>query len=291
MSTYTAKELCKILEQNGWVEVRQVGSHKQFKHPDKPNKITVPVTQIKKNIEMNVLKQAGLRHLIRRRNMKAQVPKPSPTMLDIVKPSIVQPFILDNQIIKEDTQPQKEDNNMPTLREIAKVSMPSLQNNAQINTTKLLPPTMAELILEYVENNPGKCRNTSAKKIALEVYNQNPEIGKLNSLEVIVNRLIKKGEIVRIPNKGKLYVGTFVVTHNDKTTARPQRQLQHETTQEDEPTVTTPLRQDKESAKSEHLVTGSRDTGYEGLVAPTVNLEKTPEGIKLSITLSININV
>lgn len=73
MSTYTHKELCKILEQYGWIEIRQKGSHKQFKHPNKLNKITVPVTKVKKNIEMSILKQAGLRHLIKRRNAEPQL--------------------------------------------------------------------------------------------------------------------------------------------------------------------------------------------------------------------------
>lgn len=76
MSSYSAKELIKILEQHGWYEVRQVGSHKQFKHPNKPNKITVPITQVKKNIEMHILRQVGLKHLMKRRNTKPQPKKP-----------------------------------------------------------------------------------------------------------------------------------------------------------------------------------------------------------------------
>jgi predicted RNA binding protein YcfA (HicA-like mRNA interferase family) len=30
------------LTADGWYEVRQVGSHKQFKHPTKPGTVTVP---------------------------------------------------------------------------------------------------------------------------------------------------------------------------------------------------------------------------------------------------------
>ena len=30
------------LEADGWREVRQTGSHKQFRHPDKPGTVTVP---------------------------------------------------------------------------------------------------------------------------------------------------------------------------------------------------------------------------------------------------------
>ena len=36
------KEIIKKLEADGWVLVRQKGSHKQFKHPDKAELITVP---------------------------------------------------------------------------------------------------------------------------------------------------------------------------------------------------------------------------------------------------------
>ena len=32
---YSSREVIAILEANGWREVNQVGSHKQFKHPTK----------------------------------------------------------------------------------------------------------------------------------------------------------------------------------------------------------------------------------------------------------------
>jgi predicted RNA binding protein YcfA (HicA-like mRNA interferase family) len=35
-------EIIKKLEKDGWVEVRQSGSHKQFRHPTKPGTVTVP---------------------------------------------------------------------------------------------------------------------------------------------------------------------------------------------------------------------------------------------------------
>lgn len=138
MSTYTAKELCKILEQHGWVEVRQVGSHKQFKHPNKPNKITVPVTQVKKNIEMNVLKQAGLRHLIKRRNIKAQLPKPS---IPRVKP-----------IITKATEATEGNNIMPTLGEISKVTVdqPKKTNFVPLDLNGL---TLKEAIIKWIEDH------------------------------------------------------------------------------------------------------------------------------------------
>ncbi|NEX93711.1 type II toxin-antitoxin system HicA family toxin [Caulobacter sp. 17J65-9] len=38
-----AADVITSLEGAGWVEVRQAGSHKQFKHPTNPNVVTVPV--------------------------------------------------------------------------------------------------------------------------------------------------------------------------------------------------------------------------------------------------------
>lgn len=32
----------KKIQADGWFEVRQTGSHKQFKHPTKPGTVTVP---------------------------------------------------------------------------------------------------------------------------------------------------------------------------------------------------------------------------------------------------------
>ena len=36
------REIDKILRADGWYEVKQVGSHHQYKHPAKPGKVTVP---------------------------------------------------------------------------------------------------------------------------------------------------------------------------------------------------------------------------------------------------------
>ena len=37
-----SREVIKALTADGWVEVAQKGSHKQFKHPGKPGRVTVP---------------------------------------------------------------------------------------------------------------------------------------------------------------------------------------------------------------------------------------------------------
>jgi len=60
---YTAKEIRKIIEADGWYFVRQKGSHAQFRHPTKKNLTTVPMhdRDMKKGTAANVLRQAGLK--------------------------------------------------------------------------------------------------------------------------------------------------------------------------------------------------------------------------------------
>jgi predicted RNA binding protein YcfA (HicA-like mRNA interferase family) len=58
------KELIKLIESDGWVQVRMRGSHRQFKHPNKTGAVTVSG---KLNVDIppgtlnNALKQAGLK--------------------------------------------------------------------------------------------------------------------------------------------------------------------------------------------------------------------------------------
>jgi predicted RNA binding protein YcfA (HicA-like mRNA interferase family) len=58
-----SREIIRRLERDGWYEVAQSGSHKQFKHPSKPGRVTVP--NPKKEIPIGTLKsiekQAGLK--------------------------------------------------------------------------------------------------------------------------------------------------------------------------------------------------------------------------------------
>ena len=57
-------ELLTRLEADGWTQVRQKGSHRQFRHPTKPGTVTVAG---KSSVEVppgtlnSVLKQAGLK--------------------------------------------------------------------------------------------------------------------------------------------------------------------------------------------------------------------------------------
>jgi len=36
------REVIRLLEQNGWTEMRTKGSHRHFRHPEQPYVITVP---------------------------------------------------------------------------------------------------------------------------------------------------------------------------------------------------------------------------------------------------------
>lgn len=57
------RELIRLIESDGWVQVRQRGSHRQFKHASKPGKVTVagnPNTDVPPGTLKSVLKQAGL---------------------------------------------------------------------------------------------------------------------------------------------------------------------------------------------------------------------------------------
>jgi len=59
----SSREVIRRLKADGWFEVAQAGSHKQFKHPVKPGRVTVPFP--KKEIPIGTLrsieKQSGLK--------------------------------------------------------------------------------------------------------------------------------------------------------------------------------------------------------------------------------------
>ena len=58
-----SREVIKELRKDGWYEVNQVGSHKQFRHPTKKGRVTVPHPS--RDIPIGTLrsieKQAGIR--------------------------------------------------------------------------------------------------------------------------------------------------------------------------------------------------------------------------------------
>ncbi len=58
------KQVLKLLKEDGWFLVAQKGSHKQYKHPKKTGRVTVPDhgrnKDLAKGTENSILKQAGL---------------------------------------------------------------------------------------------------------------------------------------------------------------------------------------------------------------------------------------
>ncbi|HEX5052140.1 MAG TPA: type II toxin-antitoxin system HicA family toxin [Planctomycetota bacterium] len=57
------RELIRLLEKDGWRQVRQRGSHRQFQHPTKPGTVTVfgkLGVDIPPGTLRSALKQAGL---------------------------------------------------------------------------------------------------------------------------------------------------------------------------------------------------------------------------------------
>ena len=58
-----SREIIRLIERDGWFEAAQAESQKQFKHPTKPGRVTVPHPQ--KEVPVGTLKsiekQAGLK--------------------------------------------------------------------------------------------------------------------------------------------------------------------------------------------------------------------------------------
>ena len=58
------RDVIKKIEEDGWYQVAQKGSHRQFKHPVKSGRVTVaghPSEEMAKGTLNNILKQAGLK--------------------------------------------------------------------------------------------------------------------------------------------------------------------------------------------------------------------------------------
>lgn len=58
------RDLLKLIESDGWYQVAQKGSHRQYKHPSKPGRVTVaghPSQEMDRGTLNNILKQADLK--------------------------------------------------------------------------------------------------------------------------------------------------------------------------------------------------------------------------------------
>ena len=57
------KEIERMILRDGWVLKDQTGSHRQYVHPVKKGKVTIPFhrKELRKKLENQILKQAGLK--------------------------------------------------------------------------------------------------------------------------------------------------------------------------------------------------------------------------------------
>jgi predicted RNA binding protein YcfA (HicA-like mRNA interferase family) len=58
------RAIIKLIEWDGWRQVRQQGSHRQFHHPTKPGKVTVAGhrnEELRPKTRASIMRQAGLK--------------------------------------------------------------------------------------------------------------------------------------------------------------------------------------------------------------------------------------
>nr|WP_319537656.1 type II toxin-antitoxin system HicA family toxin [uncultured Methanospirillum sp.] len=58
------KDVIRLIEQEGWFLVATKGSHRQYKHPDRPGRVTIaghPSDSVSPGTWISIQKQAGLK--------------------------------------------------------------------------------------------------------------------------------------------------------------------------------------------------------------------------------------
>jgi predicted RNA binding protein YcfA (HicA-like mRNA interferase family) len=59
----TVREIVKKIESDGWHQIKAKGGHRQYKHPTKRGRVTIPgkmSADLDPKTEKSILKQAGL---------------------------------------------------------------------------------------------------------------------------------------------------------------------------------------------------------------------------------------
>lgn len=59
----TVREAIRLVERDGWVMIRQTGSHRQYHHPAKPGTVTIsgkPSLDLDSKTEKSIRRQARL---------------------------------------------------------------------------------------------------------------------------------------------------------------------------------------------------------------------------------------
>jgi len=57
------RDVIKLIEADGWYRIKAKGGHRQYKHPVKAGRVTVPgqmSADLDKKTQMSILRQAGL---------------------------------------------------------------------------------------------------------------------------------------------------------------------------------------------------------------------------------------
>jgi len=60
----TVAEAIRMIEREGWYQVRMKGSHRQYKHSEKPGRVTISGNlgdEVKKGTLASIRRQAGLK--------------------------------------------------------------------------------------------------------------------------------------------------------------------------------------------------------------------------------------
>lgn len=63
MKVWRVKEMIEYIESGGWYHIKTKGDHRQFKHPTKKGKVTVPgklSDDLALSTAQSILRQAGL---------------------------------------------------------------------------------------------------------------------------------------------------------------------------------------------------------------------------------------
>jgi predicted RNA binding protein YcfA (HicA-like mRNA interferase family) len=58
------RDVVRLLHEDGWFQVSQSGSHRQFKHPTKPGRVTIagrPGQEIASGTLRSIARQAGIK--------------------------------------------------------------------------------------------------------------------------------------------------------------------------------------------------------------------------------------
>jgi len=64
MSAMKVREAIRLIEEDGWYLVATRGSHRQYKHPSKPGRVTIagkPSDDLAPGTRNSIMKQAGLK--------------------------------------------------------------------------------------------------------------------------------------------------------------------------------------------------------------------------------------